>query len=183
ADTSKYITTNYKDIDEKKTDIIIYSDIVEKLNHQYSSSNSKIIEIDYKETTQQDHDSKIEPIQNFKQYYITVESDNEIETNFDSDDLQIESSTQQQINYQYSEIFSKSESELSDLYSDDFDYTHKQKKELNMNSKRIHESEEHLVIENDLYIDHDSDFSENFEDYESDISEDSKLAKKAKLIN
>ncbi|CAG8807781.1 14424_t:CDS:1, partial [Dentiscutata erythropus] len=60
-----------------------------------------------------------------KKYHMTVKLDNRIETDYNSDP-QIESSIQN--NYQYFENFSKSESELSDLHSDDSDYTQKRKK-------------------------------------------------------
>ncbi|CAG8730333.1 5507_t:CDS:2 [Dentiscutata erythropus] len=95
-------------------------------------------------------------------------------------DPQIEFLTQN--NYQYSKIFSELDSELLDFYSDDSDYTYKQKKEkfraiketnhqeLNNNSKCIHKSEEYLVNKNDL-----------FEDNILDIGEDLLVIKKAKI--
>ncbi|KAF0466651.1 replication protein [Gigaspora margarita] len=173
--------------------LIIYPDIVEKLNNQNNSSEDESIVIDYEDSVQQDQVPKTQLTnQNFKQYHTRVETDNGFETEYDSDP-QIESSTQQN-NYQYSEDSNDISEPESELHSDDSDFTRTKKKgkskeviiphdniddeiqriqadyqeyqELNMNGKRNLESE---FLVNDLY-----------ENYVLDISEDSRLVKKSK---
>ncbi|CAG8678778.1 16591_t:CDS:2, partial [Gigaspora rosea] len=119
--------------------------------------------------------------------------DNGIETEYDSDP-QIESSTQQQNNYQYSEDSNDISEPESELYSDDSAYTRTKKKgkskeviepqdniddeqrkiqanyqEINMNGKRNLEPE-FLVDADDLC-----------ENRVLDIGEDSRLVKKSKI--
>ncbi|RIB23710.1 hypothetical protein C2G38_2242502 [Gigaspora rosea] len=139
------------------------------------------------------HDSITESNQIPNQYHTTVESDNGIETEYDSDP-QIESSTQQQNNYQYSEDSNDISEPESELYSDDSAYTRTKKKgkskeviepqdniddeqrkiqanyqEINMNGKRNLEPE-FLVDADDLC-----------ENRVLDIGEDSRLVKKSKI--
>ncbi|RIB00370.1 hypothetical protein C2G38_2051713, partial [Gigaspora rosea] len=73
------------------------------------------------------HGSITESNQISNQYYTTVKSDIGIETEYDSDP-QIESSTQQQINYQYSEDSNDISEPESELHSDDSAYTRTKKK-------------------------------------------------------
>ncbi|CAG8722774.1 15551_t:CDS:2, partial [Dentiscutata erythropus] len=156
---------------------------------------------DYKHKVENSKKRKLEKInpktnQIFKKFHTTVESDNGIETDYELDpqldyvsDPQIESSTTQQNNY--SENFSKLESEFSELHSDDLSYTKRQKKGkskvinqatiqinhqefLNNNSKRIYESDKYLISKNKFYEDNS--------DGELDYNSDSSSAKKAKMI-
>ncbi|RIB23508.1 hypothetical protein C2G38_2171100 [Gigaspora rosea] len=139
------------------------------------------------------HGSITESNQISNQYYTTVKSDIGIETEYDSDP-QIESSTQQQINYQYSEDSNDISEPESELHSDDSAYTRTKKKgkskeviepqdniddeqkkiqanyqEINMNGKRNLEPK-FLVDANNLCKNH-----------VLDIGEDSRLVKKSKI--
>ncbi|CAG8721294.1 13761_t:CDS:2, partial [Dentiscutata erythropus] len=183
-------------VSKQDDDYSAYNEAIEELKKEkgknlntvfrnYSSRSNEPIENLY--TRLRDYNSSID-IDAFKRHVCfiiklegepidpCIEIDNGIKTDFDSDS-QIESSTQQQNNYKYSENFnkSKSESKLLDLYSDDFENTKKQKKgkfrainefkvnhqKLNNNSKHIHESEKHLLSENDLFEDNILNISED----------------------
>ncbi|CAG8819191.1 25481_t:CDS:1, partial [Dentiscutata erythropus] len=141
---------------------------------------------DYKQEVENSKKRKLENNPETNQFskknHTTVESDNRIETDYNSDP-QIESSTQNQINNQYSEIDSDSENEFSELDSDDSEYTCQQKKgkfkenknlelnnlneinaiqevikanhiELNLNRKRNRSFDEFLITEDDINEDH-----------------------------
>ncbi|CAG8809993.1 6463_t:CDS:2, partial [Gigaspora margarita] len=172
---SKFTISNYKDFEDKKTDIIVYHSIVEKLKY-VNSSNKEIIIIDYKQYDYNNTKTKLSKKQNFL------------------DSIEAKSSKKPKINNSESELANNKleneeyNSELSGHNTDNSEYVYEKKEQLEfkeaaykkqklneidkeqqqiianynkLNNRKRSFNSEYLVNENDLVENNILDISKN----------------------